>query len=484
MLHGHAKIELTNVKTGETKVIEHDNYMTNWLADMLKPRGIYCRGIERKGQYSYGNVQNKRYLAKEELFGGVMLFENALTADAPNDYKFPPANKCVARGWEQNYAGTDLTVGFFNSGLSEIANDHATFVWDFTQERGNGTISALGLTNVWGARAGNGQDTILDSSLYVDLDGFLYFVETPPYIANNRQLIFYADMTNDIAYGVDTQLQSGKVRIYKYPLCYKNYNPITMNIVTAESLHDTTGITYTDVDFSSYAGNSFPSMNADDEGYLWVTTNGSLWNNGTSRTFAKYNWATGAITSVSVTNNTGYNIWMGDDNNTVPFIVHNGYMYVQCSNANRYAYIKIADNTDCGVMKYTNGNDIVTNGCGTGRFFNLWGDLYFAISGYNVSTVDASAPQMLVLASKGTATWRNLRAFHYGYYWSGYSNNGGGGDSAVDFYTWSDNNAFRKMNSVYNFMCLSTKNNLETPVTKTSDMTMRVTYTIREATNE
>ena len=28
MLHGHAKIELTNVKTGEKKIIEHDNMLT------------------------------------------------------------------------------------------------------------------------------------------------------------------------------------------------------------------------------------------------------------------------------------------------------------------------------------------------------------------------------------------------------------------------------------------------------------------------
>ena len=34
-LHGHAKIELTNVKTGEVQTIEHDNMFTNALNDMF-----------------------------------------------------------------------------------------------------------------------------------------------------------------------------------------------------------------------------------------------------------------------------------------------------------------------------------------------------------------------------------------------------------------------------------------------------------------
>lgn len=479
MLHGHAKIELTNVKTGEKQVIEHDNYMTNWIKDMFTPRGIYGRSLQRKGPITYGSVSSKSKFTKAELFGGVMLFEEPLTANAPDDYKFPPANKCVARAWEQAYAGTDLSVGFFNSGLSSMDKEHATFVWDWTQERGNGTISALGLTNVWGARAGNGMDAIADAGIYVDM-GVGGAIETGSLISQNRQVLFYPDMVDDVVYAVDTTLQNNKLRIYKLPLCYKNYNPITMDIVSNSSVtnDDASYYTYDDVDLTSYVGSNYPALNAGDDGYLWVTQYTASWASGTSKTFVKVNWKTKVCTTVSITNNTGLTLWAND---VVPFIVHNGYLYAQSSASNRYVYISLADNTDCGVLKYSNGDEIVINGIGTGRFFNVWGDLYFGIAGSNLTYNNVSAPQLLILVDKGTAAWRNLRAFPYGYTYSAYANNAGGGNQAIDFYTFNDNNSWRRLASTMNFMCLSTKNNLDTPVTKTSDMTMRVTYTIQEA---
>ena len=39
-MKGHAKIELTNVETGEKRVIEHDNMITNAVAELIKPLGI------------------------------------------------------------------------------------------------------------------------------------------------------------------------------------------------------------------------------------------------------------------------------------------------------------------------------------------------------------------------------------------------------------------------------------------------------------
>ena len=150
MLHGHTKIELTNVKTGAKKIVEHDNYMTNWLRDVLTP-DIYGNTILSTDLY-----QDRPEFSKAMLFGGVVLFEDVLSSGDPDDYLFPLNNKMIAHGSNLAYAGTDLTMGSFNSGLSVIGEDEATFIWDFTQERGNGTISALGLTNIYGGLAGSG----------------------------------------------------------------------------------------------------------------------------------------------------------------------------------------------------------------------------------------------------------------------------------------------------------------------------------------
>lgn len=99
---------------------------------------------------------------------------------------------------------------------------------------------------------------------------------------------------------------------------------------------------------------------------------------------------------------------------------------------------------------------------------------------FNKSTIQAygkgndDQKTMYVLDSKSVARRRNLAPFNLGYH---YYTMVDGGDNAYGFYF--NQNTYRLVIS-YNLMCLATKNNLDEPVTKTADMTMRVTYTIQE----
>ena len=153
------------------------------------------------------------------------------------------------------------------------------------------------------------------------------------------------------------------------------------------------------------------------------------------------------------------------------------------SASNRYVYIDLTDNTDCGKITDSDGDELVTSGTGVGRFFELWGDLYFALSGTNVTQGwnESMSPRMLVLIAKNKAIHRNLDSFYSRYVYTNTSYCVSGGNRYRGYFLGGVNES-NELDMAYNFMCLQTKNNLDSPVTKTSDMTMRVTYTIREAT--
>jgi hypothetical protein len=54
--------------------------------------------------------------------------------------------------------------------------------------------------------------------------------------------------------------------------------------------------------------------------------------------------------------------------------------------------------------------------------------------------------------------------------------------TGISMFVYNDYSGQRYLTVMYNWLALSTKQNLDSAVTKTSDMTMRLTYTIREAT--
>lgn len=478
MLHGHAKIELTNVKTGVKKVIEHDNMLTNWLRDIMSPKGLFGKNITACGNFM--SQQGSR-LDKTHFFGGLMVFQNELTADA-NDYKFPVDNKMIARGWNEAYSGNDTTVGSFNASQSVIGEDSATLVWDFTQERGNGTISALGLCNLWGAKMGAGVKTIQDTGICVNIVGPATF--TPVYYfgnGNNQALVVHVDETSDTVYGIHTaSFTDQKMVIGTRPLNQSNYNALE-GIIDLNYMKNMMAEKTFEVDLSSYFAQA-PAITVAN-GILYMLDSSTSWANGDTKTLVKLDLATRTITTQSVTNYSGYTINLTQYNNGTYFSIYNGRLYGQSGASNRYVYIDLTDNTDAGAIKDEDGADIVTSGSNVGRFFSLFGDFYFAIEGQNVTQANNPVPQLFVLKNKNTAMRRNISAPPYGYFYSAYAAEGGSDTNGIRGYvSWKDNNAYSMPLGFFNWMCMTTKQNLDSPVTKTSDMTMRVTYTIREAT--
>jgi hypothetical protein len=128
-----------------------------------EPAKSSFRLFTAQAQLNANNPTTQEF-TKEKLFRGVILFEDEVTNNA-DDYCFPAANKMIAHGDDQAYSGSDLTRGSFNTELSSSSKTEMVSVWDWTQERGNGTISALGLCNRWSGGIGSGQATP-DENLY------------------------------------------------------------------------------------------------------------------------------------------------------------------------------------------------------------------------------------------------------------------------------------------------------------------------------
>ena len=160
-LKGTTKIELTNVKTGEREVIEKDNLVTNAVASALSNPFLWQLRTVYSGSYVSGNILP----LCPNLFGGILLYEDAIPEDV-NQLYAQSTNKLV--GYSSNNVNdkTDIMRGSMNLNESGDLEDGSgyRFVFDFTTAQANGTISAVGLTSKFGGMAGFGSEEYVTTS--------------------------------------------------------------------------------------------------------------------------------------------------------------------------------------------------------------------------------------------------------------------------------------------------------------------------------
>ena len=141
-LHGHTKITLTDVKTGEKQIVEKDNMVTNEVAN------IFANNL-------FGAMDYSKIMPLRDMFGGVLVFDD--TQDT--SLLFPPnegENGLVANCGMDSHTSASTTRGNFNGALSEmIASDTGyKFVFDFSTNQGNGTWKSISLCNKLGGSVG------------------------------------------------------------------------------------------------------------------------------------------------------------------------------------------------------------------------------------------------------------------------------------------------------------------------------------------
>ena len=136
-IKGHAKLVLTNEKTGKVEQIEQDNVVTDAVKNIFR--------------YNYSMAANLPNLSLKKLFGGVLLFRD-IVAEPSADMVYPWSesnNPMTACAGDQGHNTRNPYRGNPNALASSISADGRTItqVWEWNTSQGNGTIGSLSLTS-------------------------------------------------------------------------------------------------------------------------------------------------------------------------------------------------------------------------------------------------------------------------------------------------------------------------------------------------
>ena len=143
MLKGHTKIELKNEKTGEIQVVEKNNMVTNAIQDLFDCRFATLNPyIFNMSGMSDGNILP----LCPNAIGSILLFEKQLDNDKDNIIA-PIDNTCI--GYASNDVNTTQNTkrGSMNQTESGPIENGYKLVWDFSTSQGNGEISAIALSH-------------------------------------------------------------------------------------------------------------------------------------------------------------------------------------------------------------------------------------------------------------------------------------------------------------------------------------------------
>ena len=194
-LKGMAKIELTNVKTGEVEIIEKHNLVTNAVPDVLKN----TFGWQTKSAYTESYLAGHIMPLCPNLFGGILLYQDKIPED-PNQFFPQSTNKLI--GYSSNDVGdaSDIMRGSMNQTESGplASGDGYRFVFDFATSQANGTIGAVGLTSKFGGAAGYGSKEI-PGYFCVPAEVFVSKTNIYNYDDVSKLMLMHYDRNTDIA---------------------------------------------------------------------------------------------------------------------------------------------------------------------------------------------------------------------------------------------------------------------------------------------
>ena len=483
-MKGHAKIEIKNVETGEKRVIEHDNMITNAVAELIKPLGI---------GYSVLNALYNKSKNIDHLFSGIMLFADPIEEDA-NIIVPPAGNTMVGKGDNTAYTGVDTTKGSFNiadSGYDE--NGNLKLVWEFNTSQANGTISCICLCPLEGGSIGVGSPVCGTDALAN------FYVAEKSTIQYSNETDVYSEMciidasTNKIMRtdkSLSTQFNSSDESVYpKDTQSLKCYiERIHLDNVTLKDNRKMRKIENIEIHYKDTVINALPSRSdsggkskihcgvCNDGQYCYfslsekalIPANGKLY-------LTKFDISNNQEEIIEVTNTTGKNIKLrtlndGVMNARLSLKVMKGYLFVRTEDDMIYR-IKLSDNTD--VSPATIGGTVYTD---QSWFFNYDdGERLFLHNTVNayVAVLDVVSNEVSYVNIVNDWTSSDdgfmldkvricgrpaylVTSNYYSYY----------------------SRFYEHCNIICNPLLISTINNLTEPVTKTSSHTMKVTYTL------
>ena len=496
-LKGTATIELTNAD-GSKDIIKHDNMITNAVNDLC---------LSQRGEMStiLKIVKNNDSYA-QAMFGGLLLFDEVLN-DYADDY-FIPTTKITGYASQDAYAGLDVARGSFNQSEGGVQEDGGyKFVWDFSTSQGNGTIKSLGL-----CLNKMGQIGASDAPVYSERQNFYITNSTGAPFDTSGYMLTSGGTTNgiynyryiivatigNIAYAIDiynvnynsdyspqyVMTNGGVLRLYKFDICttsislagkagmanYLGYVDVQLpteftNILHTETLSSSDCVFAFFYDYATSKLTLFPCQKKAD-----IAVNGTT-------KYVDIDLANDMSISVSTfTNNTAGKILKGAryyrGGTGLNFFVCKDYIvnFSVVGSVTKMYVTKRSDNTQVTEVKYVGGGDFSFSTTSAIYFMPLIVNGNMFVFRYAVDSGDYYT--YILDMSNGKLKKTNANGF------SSTSVQGYLDIGSKMVYAGVGNNL--KYELVFNPFVLTTKNNLDSPVTKTSSQTMKITYTLSE----
>lgn len=482
-MKGYTKIELTNVTTGEKKVVEHKNMVTNAMNALTRP----FQFLEAPLQTTFFD-EKEPYV--KTAFGGIFLFESELNED-PDDFLIPDKNKVVGYGCSLANNSINTMMGSYNTTESGEQEDGSyKHVWDFSTDQGNGEISAVALAPKYTGQIGWGTPfELYESSLnigsvytgksYVStdsgpfylgiMDGYLYRIPKDYLIYNSS----YSDK--------HISRNGGKVLVERLKVVdetFSMYNkPKQINrVYDAIELQLPSEF----VESLSNTATSYYSWAQYDDGYLYIGCGtGNYTSAGKSFKIAKIKIDGSSAETITITNTTDSDMRHGAGGTTGYYgnvskssVIVNGKMLVNLGRAVKKYIIDLADTSNIQVVKnygtdVENSDDMALVGWFGNNVLCRYTSNYYAmcinVSDCTIHRLNATTGCLRGIAASGSAEHRCLIPFI--------------GDKIRSCSKAGDAETYFGFNP----FVLTTKNNLETPVSKTPAQTMKITYVLSEA---
>lgn len=519
-LHGHTKIELQDVNTGEKKVIEDDNMVTNGLAKMLIPAGGWANVFGTYAFYQPTDV-NKQDFANR-LLGGILCFEQP-QEENENNINMDYGNRIVAKASSYAYTGIETTQGSYNleeSGKQE--NKAYKHVWDFATNQGNGTIASVSLTTQYGGEFGDGSSEVNTDSKWSTVilqrlmaqgigasNGGTQFIDISLGCNDINGttcigLLCYADYTNNFmlflkeAYSIrynssnaDSYFyNSKKLVLKKIKFPFSKISVFCNPLDTVFEDGDIEILIPDSILTQCNSSSNFVSVQYD-EGYIYfvMCANNTYIGSGNSLKVLKVNVQDFSTEVISIINTSpaifylygySYNYGYQADRvgyNAGSFDINNEY-FTFCSlgtSGNGKVYrIKIENNTDVREYKKDDGSDFVFDAYSSRMSLIRIGKLLYYGVGSVVFNIESckvkytrtyNKTNISFIPSNKTYPFEAMGANTPVYYMA----------SALD-----GQDSYMGILPCFKQDTLMTINNLPEPVIKTASQTMKITYTITE----
>jgi hypothetical protein len=468
MLKGHTKIELMR----DGKLVhsqEHDNAITPWMVNFLN-----------KGDYFHS-------AAKTKLFPLSQWFAGCLLTDEQNDAStsmIAHNSNVIAQAGNDAYTGINLRRGSYNSNESHAIVDQDgrykgfQYTWDWTTSQGNGTIRSVCLTRPVFGKTDIANDRSLSETSWVITENMSGVLDSEMTLILSQ--MSYLDLVNERGYLVG--YSNGVITVREFFVNNPRYhlNGNSLDIINELLPHE---IEYTLSGDAATISVSFEGNNI----HIFTRTNTSTGSNYRGVLYevviSMTNWSVTAERSFTYVDALPSPYALNNECRTNICPIVNGYVYVLARTSSTVVIIK---------QNLTNAADV-----------DYLTHPVFANEGVSASNIQSyNGPAVILpngdfIKANGSFTNNQLNLyFHNGTFYScraTYPDD--------DVYVWSKN----ILPTVGGFICLlpgdqgrtstryslltcypyvSTVNNLSSEVTKTADLTMKLTYTITEVEPE